>query len=157
MDNVVFKIFAYLYYCHKVKHIFKRSWFSKYWKIIWVLGFIRHVHLYLGYKLWISLISFIHYCPCNRKLTTQYCPGVDMQEWISFAAESWNSLKTCMLDKSTKKKENTMCKIAIRNPGMKQDGIARVFNVSQSVVSIPLKEHRESGSIRKRKQFTLIL
>ena len=36
-----------------------------------------------------------------------------------------------------------MCKIAIRNAGMKQDGIARVLNVSQSVVSRPLKENRE--------------
>ena len=50
-----------------------------------------------------------------------------------------------------------MCKIAIRNAGMKQDDIARVSNVSQSVVSRPLKEHRESGSIRKRKRSTLIL
>ena len=32
---------------------------------------------------------------------------------------------------------------------MKQDDIARVFNVSQSVVSRPLKEHRGSVSIRK--------
>ena len=40
---------------------------------------------------------------------------------------------------------------------MKQDGIARVLNVSQSVVSRALKEHRESGSIRKRKRSTLIL
>ena len=51
-----------------------------------------------------------------------------------------------------------MCIIAIRNAGMKQDDIARVLNVSQSVVSIPLlKEHRESGSIRKWKRPTLIL
>ena len=50
-----------------------------------------------------------------------------------------------------------MCKIAIRNAGMKQDDNARVLNVSQSVVSRPLKEHRESGSIRKRKRSTLIL
>ena len=42
-----------------------------------------------------------------------------------------------------------MCKIAIRNAGMKQDDIARVLNVSQSVLSRPLKEHIESGSIRK--------
>ena len=35
-----------------------------------------------------------------------------------------------------------MCKIAIRNAGMKQDEIARVLNVSQFVVSRPLKEHR---------------
>ena len=42
--------------------------------------------------------------------------------------------KTIMLDKSTKKKEDRMCKIAIRITGMKQDDIARVFNVSQSVV-----------------------
>ena len=62
-----------------------------------------------------------------------------------------------MLDKSTKKKEDRMCKIASRNAGMKQDDIARVLNASQSVVSRPLKEHRESGSIRKRKQSTLIL
>ena len=62
-----------------------------------------------------------------------------------------------MLDKSTKKKEERMCKIAIRNAGMKQDDIARVLNRSQSVVSRPLKEHRESGSITKRKQSTLIL
>ena len=66
----------------------------------------------------------------NGKLKTQYCPGVDMQEWISFAIESGNSLKTRMLDKSTKKKEDRMCKIAIRNAGMKQDDIARVLNVS---------------------------
>ena len=50
-----------------------------------------------------------------------------------------------------------MCKIAIRNAGMKQDAIARVFNVSQSVVSRPLKGHKEGGSIRKGKRFTLIL
>ena len=62
-----------------------------------------------------------------------------------------------MLDKSTKKKEDRMCKIAIRNAGMKQDDIARVFNMSQSVVSRPLKEHRESGSITKRIRSTLIL
>ena len=62
-----------------------------------------------------------------------------------------------MLDKSTKKKEDRMCKIAIRNSGIKQDDIARVLNVSQSVVYRPLKEHRESGSITKRKRSTLIL
>ena len=62
-----------------------------------------------------------------------------------------------MLDKSTKKKGDRMCKIAFRNAGMKQNDIARVLNVSQSVVSRPLKEHKESGSIRKRKQSTLIL
>ena len=62
-----------------------------------------------------------------------------------------------MLDKSTKKKEERMCKIAIRNAGMKQDDIAMVLKVSQSVVSIPLKEHSESGSIAKRKRSTLIL
>ena len=50
-----------------------------------------------------------------------------------------------------------MCKIAIRNAGMKQDDIARVLNMSQSVVSRSLKEHRESGSISKRKWSTLIL
>ena len=45
-----------------------------------------------------------------------------------------------MLDKSTKKKEDRMCKIAIKNAGMKQDiDIARVLNVSQSVVSRPWK------------------
>ena len=62
-----------------------------------------------------------------------------------------------MLDYSTKMKEVRMCKIAIRNVGMKQYDIARILNVSQSVVSRPLKEHRESGSIRKRKRSTLIL
>ena len=55
-----------------------------------------------------------------------------------------------MLDKSTKKKEDRMCKIVVRNAGMKQDAIARVLNVPQSVVSRPLKELRESGSIRKK-------
>ena len=40
---------------------------------------------------------------------------------------------------------------------MKQDDIARVLNVSQSVVSRPLKEQRESGSITKRKRSTLVL
>ena len=47
-----------------------------------------------------------------------------------------------MLDTSTKKKEDRMCKIAIRNAGRKQNDIVRVFDVSQSVVSRPLKEHR---------------
>ena len=55
-----------------------------------------------------------------------------------------------MLDKSTKKKEDRMCKIVISNAGMKQDDIARVFNVSQSVICRPLREPRESGSIRKK-------
>ena len=62
-----------------------------------------------------------------------------------------------MLDKSTKKKEDRMCKIAIRNADVKQDDTARVLNVSHSVVSIPLKERRENGSIRKRKLSILIL
>ena len=62
---------------------------------------------------------------------------------ISFAVEPRNSLQTHMLDNSTKKKEDRMCKIAIRNARMKQDVIARVLNVSQSVVSRPLKEYRE--------------
>ena len=49
-----------------------------------------------------------------------------------------------MLDKSTKKKkEDRMCKIAIRNAGMKHDDITRVLNVSQSVVSRASKNHRE--------------
>ena len=40
-----------------------------------------------------------------------------------------------MLNKSKEKKEESMCKIAIRDAGMKADDIARVLNVSQSVVS----------------------
>ena len=40
---------------------------------------------------------------------------------------------------------------------MKQDDIARVLNVSQSVVSRPLIEHRESVNIRKKESSTLIL
>ena len=48
-------------------------------------------------------------------------------------------------------------KVAIRNAGMKQYDIARVLNVSRSVVSRPLKEHRECGSITKRKRSTSIL
>ena len=47
-----------------------------------------------------------------------------------------------MLDKSTKKKEDRMCEFAIRNAGMIQNDIPMVLNVSQSVVSRPLKEHR---------------
>ena len=62
-----------------------------------------------------------------------------------------------MLDKSTKKKEDRMCKIAIRDAGMKQYDIARVLNVPQSFVSRPFKKGRESGSITKRKLTTLIL
>ena len=80
-----------------------------------------------------------------------------MQERISFAVESRNSLNTHMLDKSTKKREDRMCKIAIWDAGMKHDDIAGVLNVSQSVVSRHLKEHRESGRITKRKRSTLIL
>ena len=52
-----------------------------------------------------------------------------------------------MLDKSSKKKEGIMCKIAIRQAGVKQDDISRALNVSQSVVSRHLKYHRESGNI----------
>ena len=62
-----------------------------------------------------------------------------------------------MLDKSTKKKEDRICKIAIRNADMKQNDNARVLNISHSVVSRPLKEHREMDSIKKRKRFELIL
>ena len=62
-----------------------------------------------------------------------------------------------MLDKSTKKKEDRIYTIAIRNAGMNQNDIARVLYVSQSVISRPMKEHRESGSIRNRKRSTLIL
>ena len=40
---------------------------------------------------------------------------------------------------------------------MKQDDIARVLNVSKSVVSRSLKKHRESGSIAKRKKSTLTI
>ena len=50
-----------------------------------------------------------------------------------------------------------MCKIDIRNAGRKQDDTASVLKVSQSVVSRPLKEHRENGSITKRERSTLIL
>ena len=46
-----------------------------------------------------------------------------------------------MLDKSTKKKEDRMGKIPIRNAGMKKDDIARVLNVFQSDVSSHLKEY----------------
>ena len=49
-----------------------------------------------------------------------------------------------------------MWKVAIGDAGVKQDDIAKVFNVSQSVVSRLLKEYRKSGSIRKRKRFSLI-
>ena len=34
---------------------------------------------------------------------------------------------------------------------MKQDDIARLLNVSKGAVSRPLKEHRESGSIKKKR------
>ena len=54
-----------------------------------------------------------------------------------------------MLEKSTKKKEDRKCEVAIRTTGMKQDDIARILNVSQSAVSRPLKKHRRSGSIKK--------
>ena len=53
-----------------------------------------------------------------------------------------------MLDKSTKK-EYRMCKIALRNAGMKQDDIARLLNVSQSVVSRPLKEQEIVAVLEK--------
>ena len=62
-----------------------------------------------------------------------------------------------MLDKSTKKKGDRMCTVAIRSVGMKQDDIARVLNMSQSVTSRPLKEHRENCSITKWKRSTLVL
>ena len=54
-----------------------------------------------------------------------------------------------MLAKSTKTKEDRMCQVVIRTAGMKQDGIARVSSVSQSVVSRTLKEHREVAVLQK--------
>ena len=45
-----------------------------------------------------------------------------------------------------------MCKIAIRNAGMKQDDIARVLNVSQNFVSRPLKEHRERVAVLEKRK-----
>ena len=62
-----------------------------------------------------------------------------------------------MLDESTQKKEVRMCKIATRNAGMKQDDIARILNVSRCVVSKPLKEHRESSGIAKKKNETVYI
>ena len=50
-----------------------------------------------------------------------------------------------------------MCEIFISNTGMKQVDIAKVLNVSPNVVSRPLKQHRESGSITKTLRSTLIL
>ena len=51
------------------------------------------------------------------------------------------ALKRVCWIKSTEKKEDRVCKIAISNAGMKQDENARVLTVSQSFVSRPLKEH----------------
>ena len=42
-----------------------------------------------------------------------------------------------------------MCKNAIRSAGMKQDDIASVFNVSQSVVSRPLKNKERVAVLQK--------
>ena len=42
-----------------------------------------------------------------------------------------------------------MCKIAIRPTGMKQDDIARVLNVSQSVVSRALKNIKRAAVLKK--------
>ena len=57
-----------------------------------------------------------------------------------------------MLNKSKRRKMTECVKLPLGT-----DDIARVLNESQSVVSRPLKEHRDSGSIRKRKRSTLIL
>ena len=54
-----------------------------------------------------------------------------------------------MLDKSTKKKEDRMCEIAIRNAVMKQDDIARVLNVSQSVLNRPWKNIESVAVLQK--------
>ena len=43
-----------------------------------------------------------------------------------------------------------MCKIAIRNAVMNQDDIARVLNVSQSVVSRPLKEPKKRVTVLQK-------
>ena len=42
--------------------------------------------------------------------------------------------------------------VGMRDGGMKQADIARVLNVSQSVVSRLLKKHRETGSVKERKR-----
>ena len=55
-----------------------------------------------------------------------------------------------MFDKSTKKKEDRACKIGIRNAGMKQDGIARVLNVSQSVVRRSLKKNIQRVAVLQK-------
>ena len=50
-----------------------------------------------------------------------------------------------------------MCKNCHLERWYETRGHCKAINVSQSVVSKLLKEHRESGSITKRKRSTLIL
>ena len=93
----------------------------------------------------------------NGKLTTQYCPGVDMQhEFLLLLSHEIALKRVCWINLQRRKRTECV-KIAIRNNGMKQDDFAMVLNVSQSVVSRPLKEYRASGSITKRIRSTLIL
>ena len=57
--------FIYIYYWHKVNHIFMRPRFWRSLKIISVFGFIRHVYLFDSFHVLLTT---------NGKLMTQYCP-----------------------------------------------------------------------------------
>ena len=57
-----------IYYCHKVKHISYTIPIFEVIKNNLSSGFIRHVHMYFGYQIWISSISFINYCPWTGSL-----------------------------------------------------------------------------------------
>ena len=139
-----------IYYCHKVKHIFlcdpnfRSNEKNEFW------GFIRHVHLYIGYQLWISSISFIHICPWTGSLRHS-----TVQELI-YKNEFLLLLSHGIVNLQRRKR--TECVKLPLERWYETRWHCQVINMSQSFVSRPLKEHRERLAVlEKKKRSTLIL
>ena len=90
----------------------------------------------------------------NGKLTTQYCPGVDMQEWFFLLLSHEIAVKRVYWINLHRRKRTECEKLPLGT--LVWNTVTLQLNVPQSVVSRALKEYRESGSIIKRKRSTLI-
>ena len=121
-------------------------------KLIWVLGFIRHVQLYFDYQIRVSSISFILLCPWTGSLrhsTVQelICNNsflLLMSHEITLKRVSWINLQ---------RRIRTECvKLPLWTPRWHCKGIKHVSECCKQTF-----EHRESDSITKRKRSTLIL
>ena len=76
-----------IYFCHKVKHIFYTIPIFEVMENSLIFGLYSMCTLVFWLPNLDKFDKFHSLLSMNGKLTTQYCPGVDMQEF-SFAVES---------------------------------------------------------------------